>query len=380
MIKSYKIRIYPNKDQEQVIWKHIGGCRYVYNWMLEYQQKVRKDGGKHLSFYDMNQMQKDLRNSDECGWLKELSFGSLIASCHDLDVAYKKFFSKQNRFPKFKSRKRSRNIYPARSDRFHFVDDKYLKVEKLGNVRYRSDFIFPIGVHEKFCNVRISNEDGKWMISFGIECENQTFDLSDIPMGIDLGIKTLATVAFGDQIYKFDNINKSKKMKRLSEKQVYYQKRMAHKLECAKKKFGRYESSSNYKKYKEKYSKVTRKQSNIRENYIQQITKILADMLPCRVTMETLSVKQMAQNKSVAKCVWNMKLNRFEIVMEYKCLMRGIEFVKADKYFPSSKTCSCCGSIKRDLRLSDRVYECRDCGFVIDRDENAALNLMRYTV
>ena len=92
MIKSYKIRIYPNKEQESIIWKHIGGCRYVYNWMLEYQQKVRKDGGKHLSYYDMNLLLKDLRNSDECGWLKELSFGSLIASCHDLDVAYKKFY------------------------------------------------------------------------------------------------------------------------------------------------------------------------------------------------------------------------------------------------------------------------------------------------
>ena len=309
-----------------------------------------------------------------------MSFGSLIAACHDLDMAYKKFFAKQNRFPKFKSRKRSRNIYPARSDRFHFVDCKYLKVEKLGNIRYKSDYMFPIGVHEKFCNVRISNDNGKWMVSFGIECENQVFDLSDTPMGIDLGIKTLATVAFGDQIYKFDNINKSKKMKKLHHKEVIYQKRMAYKLECAKKKYGRYESSSNYKKLKEKYSKVCRKQSNIRENYIQQITKSLVDMLPCRVTMETLSVKQMAKMQSIAKHVWNMKLNRFEVVMEYKCLMRGIGFIKADKYFPSSKTCSCCGMIKRDLKLNDRVYQCEGCGHMIDRDENAAINLMRYKV
>ena len=380
MIQSYKIRIYPNKEQERIIWKHIGGCRYVYNWMLEYQQKVRSEGGKHLSYYDMNRMLKDLRNSDECRWLKDLSFGSLIAACHDLDVAYKKFFSKQNRFPRYKSRKRSRKIYPARSDRFHFVDDRYLKVEKLGNIRYRSDFVFPTGVHEKFVNVRISNENGKWMISFGMECENQVFDLSDTPMGIDLGIKTLATVAYGDQIYKFENINKSEKMKKLHSKEAYYQRRMAHKLECSKKKTGRYEGSSNYKKLKDKYAKVSRKQSNIRENYIQQITKSLVDMLPCRVTMETLSVREMAKNKSVAKCVWNMKLNRFEVVMEYKCSMRGIEFVKADKFYPSSKTCSCCGCIKYDLRLSDRVYECKDCGCVIDRDENAALNLMRYKV
>ena len=200
MIKSFKIRIYPTKAQEELIWKHIGSCRYICNWMLAKQKELYDAGEKHLSGFDMIRLITSLKNDGEHEWLSEVSTSSLQIVCQDLHKAYNCFFKKISGSPKFQSRKRSKLSYPVCVNRFYFVDNRMVQIQKLGNVRYKTDFSLPHGKEHKFSNPRITNRNGKWILSFGMECENQTPKLTDVSMGIDLGIKDLAIAECNGQI------------------------------------------------------------------------------------------------------------------------------------------------------------------------------------
>ena len=379
MIKGFKIRIYPTKEQEKLIWQHIGACRFIWNYMLDLQQQRHKAGEKHLSAFDMIKLLTPLKQAEEYAWLRSVSNTSLQRTCSTLAEDYNAFFKKRSGFPKFKSRKRSKPCYPVRSERLYFVDDKYAQVEKLGRVKYKSDFEFPQGTGHKFSNVRISYVNGKYMLSFGMECENQAPELTDKPMGIDLGIKELAVVACGDEQIVFHNINKSKKVRELKRKLRYTQRTISRKYEASKKRTGTYEKTRNIEREEAKARKLYAKLTNIRHNYLHQTTAKLISMLPKRITMEELNVSGMMKNTHLSKAVAEQCFYEFIRQVRYKCEWNGIEFVQVPRFYPSSKTCSCCGAIKRDLRLSDRTYVCQECGFTIDRDYNAAINLMRYT-
>lgn len=180
--------------------------------MLAKQQEVYTKGGKHLSAFDMMKFLTPLKNDGEHRWLYDVSNASLQIVCQDLQKAYDRFFKKMSGFPKFKSRKRSKLSYPVRGERFYFIDTKIVQIEKLGKVRYKTDFSLPLGRGYKFSNPRVINHNGKWMLSFRMECENQARQLKDTFMGIDLGIKELAVVEFNGQCKIFHNINKSKNM------------------------------------------------------------------------------------------------------------------------------------------------------------------------
>jgi len=211
-----------------------------------------------------------------------------------------------------------------------------------------------------------------------MECENQALQLSDKDMGIDLGVKDLATVAYGDERLVFHNINKSEKVRRLKKLIKHLQRNISRKYEQSKKRTGRFEKTQNITKQESKLRRAYARLTNIRNNYLHQTTRTLVNKLPRRVVMENLSVSGMMKNKHLSKAIAEQGFHEFIRQMTYKCEWAGIEFVQADKFYPSSKTCSCCGSIKRDLRLRDRVYICNECGLSIDRDYNAAVNLMRY--
>ena len=378
MIKSFKIRIYPTKAQEELIWKHIGSCRYIWNWMLAKQEELYAAGEKHLSDFDMIRLITPLKNDGEHEWLYEVSNASLQTVCRELQQAYKCFFKKISGFPKFKSRKRSKLSYPVCANRFYFVDNKMVQIQKLGKVRYKTDFSLPLGNEHKFSKPRIANCNGKWLLSFGMECENQTPKLTDMSMGIDLGIKDLAIAECNGQIV-FHNINKSKKMKELRKKQKHLQRSIARKYE-ANKQGKKYIKTKNIERLENKLRKLYCHISNIRQNYIHQCTHALVSLLPSRVVMEDLNITGMMKNRHLARAIQEQCLYEFIRQMRYKCECNGIEFIQADRFYPSSKTCSCCGNIKRDLKLSDRTYKCDICGLTIDRDYNAAINLSKYTI
>ena len=378
MIKSFKIRIYPTKVQEELIWKHIGSCRYIWNWMLAKQKELYAAGEKHLSAFRMIKLLTPLKNDGEHGWLYDVSNTSLQIACQDLQKAYDRFFKKTSGFPKFKSRKRSKPSYPVCADRFYFVDNKMVQIQKLGKVRYKTDFSLPHGKEHKFSNPRIMNRNGKWILSFGMECENQTPKLTDMSMGIDLGIKDLAIAECNGQIV-FHNINKSKKMKELCKKQKHLQRSISRKYE-ANKQGKKYIKTKNNNRWEKKRRKLKKQSSNIRQNYIHQCTHDLVSLLPSRVVMEDLNITGMMKNRHLARAIQEQCLYEFIRQMRYKCEWNGIEFIQADRFYPSSKTCSCCGNIKRDLKLSDRTYKCDICGLKIDRDYNAAMNLSKYAI
>ena len=376
MIKSFKIRIYPTKAQEELIWKHIGSCRYIWNWMLAKQEELYAAGEKHLSAFSMMKLLTPLKNDGEHEWLYDVSNASLQIVCQDLQQAYKCFFKKISGFPKFKSRKHSKPSYPVRQN--IWFSGNIVTIAKLGKVKFKTDFTFPEGIGHKFSNPRITNRNGKWILSFGMECENQTPKLTDVSMGIDLGIKDLAIAECNGQIV-FHNINKSKKMKELCKKQKHLQRSISRKYE-ANKQGKKYIKTKNIERLENKLRKLYCHISNIRKNYIHQCTHTLVSLLPSRVIMEDLNIKGMMKNKHLARAIQEQCLYEFIRQMRYKCEWNGIDFIQADRFYPSSKTCSCCGNIKKDLKLSDRIYKCDICGLKIDRDYNAAINLSKYAI
>lgn len=378
MIKSYKVRLCPTKEQEELMWKHVGSCRFIWNWMLVKQEELYKQSDKHLSAFDMINLLTPLKKQEEYSWLKEVSNTSLKDICRDLDKAYKMFFKKTSGFPKFKSRKKSKPNFPIRTDALYFKDDKVLNVEKIGKVRYKTDFVFEYGRNAcKFTNARVSYINGKWMLSFGMECENQVRELNDISMGIDLGVKDLAIVEYNGEPLVFHNINKSKQMRNIGKRLKHLQRGISRKYE-ANRTGKKYNKTKNIEKQEERLRKLRARQSNIRRNYIHQTTHKLVSLLPKRIVMEDLNVTGMMKNRHLSKAVQEQCFYEFIRQMEYKCAWNGIELVKADRFYPSSKACSGCGCIKKDLKLSDRTYHCLDCGLTIDRDYNAAVNLSRY--
>lgn len=375
MIKGYRIRIYPNKEQKILIEKHIGCCRFLWNYMLSLQNENYEKGNKYISRYDMIRSLTPLKKQEEYSWLNEVSNTSLQNICIDLDKDFKGFFKKLNGYPKFKSKKKSKNIYPVCCNRFYFKDNIHIQIQMLGIVKCKTDFKVPIGKH-KFSNVRLSKELNKYFISFGLECENQVRKLNDYSMGIDLGVKELAAVSYGDDSLIFHNINKSSKMRKLNRELKHLQRSVSRKYE-ENRQGNKYIKTNNIIKLEKKIYKINRKISNIRTNYIHQTTHKLVELLPKRVVMENLNVSGMMKNKHLSEAIAEQGFYRFISYMKYKCEWNGIEFIQADKFYPSSKTCSCCGKIRKDLKLSDRVFRC-ECGAEIDRDINAAINLKNY--
>ena len=376
-IKSYKIRLYPTKEQEQLMWRHIGACRYIWNYMLAYQQELKNNNEKRLSGFAMMGLLKPLKNDGTHEWLYEVSNRSLQKVCSDLDGAYQRFFNQKSGFPKFKSRKHSKPNFPVRET--IWFTDKFVTIEKLGKVRYKTKFELPFGQEHEFANPRVSNVNGKWMLSFGMECENQAPQLTNISMGIDLGVKDLAIAEFNGKCFVFHNINKSQKMRKLEQKLKCIQRSISRKYESNR--VGkRYKKTKNIEREEAKLRKLYARMANIRNNYIHQTTHTLVSMLPCRVVMEDLNIKGMAKDRHLGKAIREQCFHEFLRQIEYKCEWNGIEFIQVGRFYPSSKTCSHCGNIKKDLKLSDRTYKCNVCGLVIDRDYNAAINLSRYAV
>ena len=382
MIKSFKIRLYPTQEQEQLMWKHIGCCRYIWNYMLALQQQHYENGEKYLSAFDMINQLKPLKTDGEHSWLYDVSNASLQVVCRDLDKAYKEFFRKTRGHPKFKSRKRDKLSFPVRHGyKTYFFDGHFVQIEKLGRVRYRTDFEFAHGRNVlSFLNPRISNKNGKWLLTFGLECENQASKLTNEPMGIDLGVKDLAIAAYNGQHMVFHNINKSKRMRDLSKKERHLQRSISRKYEASRKRTGRYEKTKNIMREEAALSRIRARKANIRHNHIHQITHTLVSLLPVRVVMEGLNVQGMIKNRHLSKAIQEQNFYEFMRQMEYKCAWRGIPFGKVPRFYPSSKTCSACGCIKKYLRLSERIFVCPECGCTIDRDYNAALNLSRYEI
>ena len=379
MIKSHKIRIYPTKEQEELIHKTIGCTRFVYNYFLRKTIDDYENGIKYPGKFGF-----DLKSlKEEYEWLHEVSGYSEQQALLHLDAAFKNFFRRVKKkqtpgFPEFKSKKKSK---PSYSTYIREIQEKYLRIDKLGLVKYKTDFQLPLGRDFKLTNPVISyhRATNKYFISFGIEVENQNNILNDYLVGIDLGIKELAVIAYDDNSKFYHNINKSKKIKNLERRLKTLQRSTSRKYE-ANQQGKKFIKTKNIEKAELELLKIYNKISNIRDNYIHQTTHEIISLRPKQVIMEDLNVTGMMKNRHLSRAIQEQNFAKFKAYMKYKCEWNGIEFIQVDKFYPSSKMCSNCGSIKKDLKLSDRTYVCPECGAIIDRDLNAAINLEHYSI
>jgi putative transposase len=374
MILSHKIRLEPNNVQLSKLNQSAGTARFAYNWALGRQQENYENGGKFISDGDLRKEFTQLKNTAEYAWLYNYSNNITKQAIKDAGIAYINFFKGKADKPNFKSRRKSKPKFYQDTEKIKFTKT-HVRIEKVGWVKLSEYGRIP--QDNKYMNPRVSYDGVNWYISVGVETKTELFETTGISVGIDLGIKDLAVCSNAGTPYK--NINKSQKIKKIEKRKRRLQRKVSRKYE-KNKKGESYAKTENIVKLEKQIRKLYIRLDNIRTDYRHKITNEIVKTKPSCIVMESLNVSGMMKNRHLSKAIANQGFYEFKKMIEYKCEKHGIQFIEADKWYPSSKTCSNCGYIKQKLSLSERVFVCEDCGFEIDRDKNASINLSRYKV
>ena len=375
LLKSFKTEINPTEEQKVKIRKTIGTCRYIYNFYLAHNKELHDNGekfmsGKSFSVWLNNEYLP--KNPDKL-WIKEASSKSVKRSIENGCVAFTRFFKHQSAFPNFKKKGKSdvKMYFVKNNPKDCRCERHRMNIPSLGWVRMKEKGYVPTtkdGYVIKSGHVSI--KAGRYYVSVLIEIPNNKIaNHSKEGIGIDLGLKDFAIVSNG-KTYK--NINKSAKLKKLEKQLIREQRSLSRKYENLKE--GESTQRANIQKQKLKVQKVHHKIDDIRTDYINKTIAEMVKTKPSYITIEDLNVSGMMKNKHLSKAVASQKFYEFRTKLQAKCKENGIELRVVDRWYPSSKTCHCCGAIRKDLKLSDRIFEC-DCGYIEDRDFNAALNL-----
>ena len=381
MIKTIKVMLIPNNKQITKLFQYAGTARFAYNWALNKEQENYKNGGKFISDNELRKEFTILKQTNEYGWLNHISNNVTKQAIKDACESYRRFFKGQNKYPKYKSKKKSRPSFFQDPVKIKFTGT-HVKVEgfatskrankqKLNRIRLAERNRIPTDC--KYYNPRITFDGINWFISVGIDTNEDKSKLNTNGIGIDLGLKDLAICSDGNT---YKNINKSQKVKKLEKKKRRLQRGISRSYE-KNKKGGSYCKTNNIIKKEKLLLKVNHRVTNIRQNYLHQTTSEIVNRKPRFICIEDLNVRGMMKNKHLSKAVHSQGFYEFRRQLEYKCADKGIPLIIADRFYPSSKLCSCCGNMKKDLKLTDRIYKC-DCGNIIDRDVQAAINLEAY--
>ena len=381
MIKTIKVMLLPNNKQITKLFQYAGTARFAFNWALNKEQENYKNGGKFISDNELRKEFTILKQTNEYGWLNHISNNVTKQAIKDACESYRRFFKGQNKFPKYKSKKKSRPSFFQDPVKIKFTGT-HVKVEgfatskrankqKLNRIRLAERNRIPTDC--KYYNPRITFDGINWFISVGIDTNEDKSKLNTNGIGIDLGLKDLAICSDGNT---YKNINKSETVKKLEKKKRRLQRGISRSYE-KNKKGGSYCKTNNIIKKEKLLLKVNHRVTNIRQNYLHQTTSEIVNRKPRFICIEDLNVRGMMKNKHLSKAVHSQGFYEFRRQLEYKCADKGIQLIIADRFYPSSKLCSCCGNMKKDLKLTDRIYKC-DCGNIIDRDVQAAINLEAY--
>jgi putative transposase len=353
--KSYKFRIEPTSEQIVLLSKHFGACRFVFNKFLHERKEKYLNEKTSLNYYDNARTLTDLKKEEDFDWLKEINSQSLQSAIRNLDSAYKNFFNKQNKFPRFKSK------YNKQS--FKIPQNALINEGKLVIPKFKEGI--KINLHREiegeilFATITKSTT-GKYYVSITCEVNYKPFDKIGSKVGIDTGIKDLAILSDG-KIYENIKVLKSKL------KKLKYQQRQLSKKQ---------KGSNSRQKQKIKLSLTHEKITNIRKDYLHKISTEIVKNHDI-ISVEDLSVKNMMKNHKLAQSLSDVSLGMFYTMLEYKSKWNDKSFVKIDRFFPSSKTCSNCGWIYQDLNLSIREWTCSSCNEHHDRDLNASKNILK---
>ena len=369
-MKTYKTKLKLNNKQRTQLFKNAGVARFAYNLTLEMEEDNYKQGNKFLSDRDIRKL-ITVRKQDDLAWLYDYDCDIVKQAVKDAVKAYKTFFRNQKGKPKFKSRKFSKPSFYVDGLKLKIQDD-YIKIPKLNKIKlYERDYI-PEGLN--YQNPRITFDGIDWWISVGLKEDFNKPKLTDQVIGIDLGLKELATCSDGTV---FRNIIKDESYRKLEKSIKQKQRQVSRKYE-QNKQGNKFIKTKNIIKLEKKIQKKRIKQQNTKRNYFHKSTTALVRIKPKAIVLEDLNIKGMMRNKHLSHVLQSTSINQFRQMLINKCEKYGIEIIEADRFFPSSQLCSKCGKRKVDLKLSDRVYRCGHCGNEIDRDLNAAKNLAAY--
>lgn len=353
---TYKFRIYPNKTQQELIEKTFGCCRFVYNQILDTKIKFYENYNKSLSYYDTCKLLPRLKQ--ENAWLKEVDATALQNSLFNLDKAYKNFFEKRNRFPKFKSKKNSKCCYTTRQTASIKLFEKHIQLSKIGKIKCK----FSRDIEGKISSITIHKfPSGKYYVSIVAEKPDFIpFDKTEGVVGIDLGIKDFCITSDG---LKYSNPHFIKE----SEDKL---------IRCQRKLCRKSRGSNNYNKQRIRLAILHDKISNQRNDFLQKLSTSLVKNYDIICT-ETLKVNNMLKNHNLAKAISDCSWASFVNMLEYKALWYGKSIRKIDTFYASSKTCSNCGHKFDGLTLDIREWTCPSCKTKHDRDINAANNILK---
>lgn len=375
LLKSFKTEINPSEEQKVKIRKTIGTCRFIYNFYLAHNKELHENGKKFMSSNKFRVWLNNeyLPNHPEYSWIKEAYSKAVTQAVNNGQTAFTRFFNHKSAFPRFKKKGKSNvKMYFVKNNPKDCRCERHrINIPSLGWVRIKEKGYIPTtkdGYVIKSGHVSI--KAGRYYVSVLIEIpDNRIANNSNEGIGIDLGLKDFAVVSNGTS---YKNINKSAKLKKLEKQLIREQRSLSRKYENVKK--GGSTQRANIQKQRLKVQKLYHRIDNIRTDYINKTIAEIVKTKPSYITIEDLNVSGMMKNKHLSKAVASQKFYEFRTKLQAKCNENGIELRVVDRWFPSSKTCHCCGAIKKDLKLSDRTFTC-DCGYIEDRDFNAALNL-----
>ena len=378
MKRAYKIEINPTDEQKSKIQQTIGVSRFIYNFYIARNKEIYEKEGKFVSGMEFSKWLNNeyIPNNKEMNWIREVSPKATKQAIMNGDKSFRDFFKKAKGFPRFKKKKNQdvKAYFPKNNKTDWTIERHRVKIPTLGWVRLKEFGYIPINSTVK--SGTVSQKADRYYVSILVEEDYKEVSKSiNEGVGIDLGIKDFAICSDGN---KFKNINKTYNVKKLEKKLKREQRRLSRKYESLKIrnkniKEGR-PTRQNIQKQVVKVQKLHKRLTNIRTDYINKTVAKIVEQKPSYVTIEDLNVKGMMKNKHLSKAVAQQKFFEFKTKLTVKCKEKNIELRIVDRFYPSSKTCSQCGKVKKDLKLSNRIYKC-DCGLSVDRDLNASINL-----
>ena len=382
MLKSYKTEIDPTPEQIIKIKQTIGTCRFIYNFYLAHNKEIYNKGERFMTAraFSVWLNNEFIPNNPEYLWIKDVSSKSVKKAMENAYTAFVKFFKKESGFPKFKKKNKSdvKMYFVKNNQKDCFCERHRIKIPTLGFVKLKEKGYIPT-TKQGYVIKRgtISCKAGRYYVSVLIDIpKSKKSELNDFGLGIDLGLKDFAIISNG--IVK-KNINKSARIKKLEKKLKKEQRCLSRKYEdlkkrCKENKKKGEATRQNIQKQVIKVQKLHQRMENIRTDYINKSINEIVKTKPSYITIEDLNVKGMMKNRHLSKAIASQKFYEFRRKLEAKCKEYGIELRIVARWYPSSKICHHCGSVKKNLKLSDRIYKC-DCGYIEDRDFNASLNL-----
>ena len=374
MLKSFKTELNPTPEQKIKINKTIGTCRYIYNFYLAHNKSLYDNGQKFLTgkSFSVWMNQEYLPEHPELQWIKEVSSKSVKKSMEDACTAFARFFKHQSGFPRFKKKGCSNvKMYFVKNNPGDcFCERHRINIPTLGWVRLKEKGYLPTTKDGwKIRSGTVSIKAGRYYVSVLVELpDTPVVNNNKEGIGIDLGLKEFAVVS-NTKVYK--NINKTIRVKKFEKQLRRGQRCLSRKYENLKKGES---TQKNIQKQKLKVQKLHHRIDRIRTDYINKTIAEIVKTKPSYITIEDLNVSGMMKNRHLSKAVASQKFYEFRTKLKVKCSENGIEIRVVDRWYPSSRLCHCCGSVKKDLKLSDRIYRC-SCGYSVDRDYNASLNL-----